>query len=596
MSIIYNSDKGEVIANPAAPPLDTKKAGEEYKPVESYDLTTNGEEVSPADEYLVIRKQLKYPVDKCPNVFMSFVLGLQQYLIMFGPTFAIPVILAPSLCIDSNTVAKGQLLNTMFVMCGLSTVLQIFLGTRLPIIQSGSYVYFAVAAGIMSKQPCEKEYTVVDENNNTITQDWDPNWHNRMAELQGNLMVASILQMILGAFGLVGLLLKIIGPITITVLISLIGLCLAGVAANSASQNWGISILMVALITLFSEYLKNVPVPLPYLTFSPLKVKVTWVKLFSTMSIIISLIIVWGLCGILTATDTFDIDDPARVKNLKEEISKATWFYFPYPGQFGTPKVTLGGFVGMLAGVIAGVVESIGDYYACAKLSGSPPPPKYVLNRGILMEGVGCFLTGLCGPGVGVTSYSENIGAIALTKVGSRMVIFCSALLMIVIGVLGKIGVFFASIPEPVVGGMYLVMFGIIAAVGIANLQFVDLTSSRNVFIIGVSLYIGLVVPMWSKKVLADPETAKAIQTGNEEFDQLVAVILTSGMIIGAVIACFLDNTIPGTEKERGMTSYKLATKACSDKELLKQIYYEPLMEKLATRFPLLRKLPFVNQ
>ena len=51
------------------------------------------------------------------------------------------------------------------------------------------------------------------------------------------------LQMILGAFGLVGLLLKIIGPITITVLISLIGLCLAGVAANSASQNWGISIL-----------------------------------------------------------------------------------------------------------------------------------------------------------------------------------------------------------------------------------------------------------------------------------------------------------------------------------------------------------------
>lgn len=51
------------------------------------------------------------------------------------------------------------------------------------------------------------------------------------------------------------------------------------------------------------------------------------------------------------------------------------------------------------------------------------------------------------------------------------MVIFCSALLMIVIGVLGKIGVFFASIPEPIVGGMYLVMFGIIAAVGIANLQ-----------------------------------------------------------------------------------------------------------------------------
>ena len=58
-----------------------------------------------------------------------------------------------------------------------------------------------------------------------------------------------------------------------------------------------------------------------------------------------------------------------------------------------------------------------------------------------------------------------------IRQVGSRMVILCSALLMVIIGLIGKIGVFFASIPEPIIGGMYLVMFGIIAAVGIANLQ-----------------------------------------------------------------------------------------------------------------------------
>ncbi|XP_063682846.1 solute carrier family 23 member 1-like isoform X2 [Bolinopsis microptera] len=574
----------------------------EYKPVHETHMGVNGDagsgEVNPADEYIAIRKQLKFPVDKSPGVAMAFLLGFQQYLIMFGPTFAIPVILSPSLCIATNVEAKGQLLNTMFVMCGLATLLQIFFGTRLPIIQSGSYVFFAVAAGIMSKSPCQKEYFVQDENGNNVTQDWDPNWHKRMAELQGNLMAASVLQMILGGFGLVGFLLKIIGPITITVLISLIGLCLAGVAAGSASQNWGIALLMVALVTLFSEYLKNVPVPLPYVTYSRgsgAKFQVAWLKLFSTLSIILSLIIVWALCGILTATDTFAEGNPARVTDLKKRIDEASWFYFPYPGQFGTPIVTVGGFVGMVAGVIGGVIESIGDYYACAKLAGAPPPPKYVLNRGILLEGVGCFLTGLCGPGVGVTSYSENIGAIALTKVGSRTVILCSAILMLIIGLIGKVGIFFASMPEPIIGGMYLVMFGIIAAVGISNLQFVDLTSSRNVFIIGVSLYIGLVVPMWAEKVMADDELKGAIQTGNEEFDQLVAVILTSGMIIGAVIACFLDNTIPGTDKERGMESYKLATKACSDKALLEKIYYEPLMEKAAKRFPGLRRLPFVN-
>ena len=56
-------------------------------------------------------------------------------------------------------------------------------------------------------------------------------------------------------------------------------------------------------------------------------------------------------------------------------------------------------------------------------------------------------------------------------QVGSRRVIFCSAIFMLIIGLIGKIGVIFASMPPPIIGGMYLVMFGIISAVGIANLQ-----------------------------------------------------------------------------------------------------------------------------
>lgn len=71
----------------------------------------------------------------------------------------------------------------------------------------------------------------------------------------------------------------------------------------------------------------------------------------------------------------------------------------------------------MLAGVIASMIESIGDYYACARLSGAPPPPAHAVNRGIAMEGLGCLLAGLWGTGNGTTSYSENIGAIGLTKV-----------------------------------------------------------------------------------------------------------------------------------------------------------------------------------
>lgn len=71
----------------------------------------------------------------------------------------------------------------------------------------------------------------------------------------------------------------------------------------------------------------------------------------------------------------------------------------------------------MLAGVLASIIESIGDYYACARLAGAPPPPKHAINRGIGMEGIGCLLAGALGTGNGTTSYSENIGAIGITRV-----------------------------------------------------------------------------------------------------------------------------------------------------------------------------------
>lgn len=71
----------------------------------------------------------------------------------------------------------------------------------------------------------------------------------------------------------------------------------------------------------------------------------------------------------------------------------------------------------MFSGVIAGILESIGDYYACAKLAGGPTPPSHALNRGIGMEGVACFLAGAIGTGNGTTSFSQNVAAIGITKV-----------------------------------------------------------------------------------------------------------------------------------------------------------------------------------
>ncbi|XP_010784695.1 solute carrier family 23 member 1-like [Notothenia coriiceps] len=84
-----------------------------------------------------------------------------------------------------------------------------------------------------------------------------------------------------------------------------------------------------------------------------------------------------------------------------------------------------------------------------------------------------------------------------LFSVGSRLVLQTTGLLMIVLGIFGKFGAVFITIPDPVIGGMFLVMFGMIAAVGISNLQYVDLNSSRNLLILGFSTFSGLVLPTW---------------------------------------------------------------------------------------------------
>ena len=116
------------------------------------------------------------------------------------------------------------------------------------------------------------------------------------------------------------------------------------------------------------------------------------------------------------------------------------------------------------------------------------------MNRGIGTEGLGCLIAGIWGTGNGTTSYSENIGAIGVTKVGSRRVIQWGAAIMIILGLLCKFGSLFITIPSPIVGGLFIVMFGLVSAVGLSNLQFVDMNSSRNLFILGFSIFFGLVI------------------------------------------------------------------------------------------------------
>ncbi|KAK6992696.1 hypothetical protein SK128_012762, partial [Halocaridina rubra] len=173
---------------------------------------------------------------------------------------------------------------------------------------------------------------------------------------------------VIGFTGLIGLLLTWITPLAIAPTVALVGLSLFNVAAQKASLHWGISFMTMAFMILFSQYLRDVPVPLPIYKRSK---GCTFTKLFifKLFPVLMAILISWGFCAILTATGVFPADDPARTDLTTDLLKDSPWFRIPYPGQWGLPTVSIAGVFGMLAGVIASMIESVGDYYACARLS-----------------------------------------------------------------------------------------------------------------------------------------------------------------------------------------------------------------------------------
>ncbi|KAM4554359.1 solute carrier family 23 member 2 [Fundulus diaphanus] len=543
---------------------------------------------------------LVYSLNDRPPWYLCILLGFQHYVLAFGGIIAVPLLLAEPLCITDNNVAKSQLISTIFFVSGLCTLLQTAVGTRLPILQGGTFSFITPTLAILAlpKWQCPDPNTPVTLSmqlqNHTSPlpgENGDEIWMSRIREIQGAILVASLLQIVLGFSGLVGLVLKYIGPLAIAPTINLIGLSLFIEAGKKCGSHWGIAALTVCLILLFSQYLSKVDVPM--IAYKDKKWKVFQYPLFKLFSALFGMCGAWLVCFLLTVFDALPSKSnqygfSARTDINLNAVTNSPWFHMPYPGQWGMPTVSLSSVLGMMAGVLASTMESIGDYYACARLSGAPPPPIHAINRGIAVEGIGCILAALWGTGNGTTSYSQNIAALGITKVGSRLVLQTTGVLMIVLGVFGKFGAVFITIPDPVIGGMFLVMFGMIAAVGISNLQYVDLNSSRNLLILGFSTFSGLVLPTWFHS------NPGIIDTGIKELDQVIVVLFTTHMFIGGLFGFLLDNTIPGTEKERGINSWQDKVQEDGRNYCDLSCYDIPFCSRFLQRFKCFQFLPFL--
>ena len=182
---------------------------------------------------------LLYGIDDKPAPMMTAILGFQHYLTMFGSTVAIPLLLAPALGI-TDPVELSWLISTMFVVSGITTLLQTTFGNRLPIVQGGTFSFLAPAFAICGMAALATS-----------------GWEVRMQHVQGAVILGSFVEIFMGYSGLVGRILRWVSPVTIAPTIALIGLSLFKFGAPIAGSDWTIGGLTIALIILFSQYLRR---------------------------------------------------------------------------------------------------------------------------------------------------------------------------------------------------------------------------------------------------------------------------------------------------------------------------------------------------
>ena len=449
-------------------------------------------------------KKMVYTLDEVPKPFgKALGLGIQHVLTMFGATVAVPLIIAPALGASPEQIAI--LVASVMLASGIATFFQVNFGTRLPIIQGVSFSFlgpfFAIIGLTVAAGP-----------------------QVSMQYIAGAIMLGAIVEMIIGFTGLIGKIQKFVSPVVIGPVIALIGLALYQAGAPLAGANWWLAGTVIIFAFVFS------------LILGPKK------PFFALFPILLAIIVAYIL-GLILGEVSFDA------------VRAAPWIRLPWgPGgwilPWGMPKfdsTALGFAVIVLAGYLASMIESYGDYHAINAAAEGPPLTDKQISRGIGMEGLGCFVGAICG-GLASTSYTENIGLVGLTRVASRYVVNVAVVILILMGIIGKFGGLVATIPGAIVGGLYCTLFGLIASIGISNSAKADLSSMRNQMIMGFILFMGLSVPYY-------------FQTAGVSFEPLwlsniVVSIGSTGMAVAAILGLILDNIIPGTKEERGLHLY----------------------------------------
>ena len=286
---------------------------------------------------------------------------------------------------------------------------------------------------------------------------------------------------------------KLFPPAVCGPLIILIGINLAGSAIDNLFTNWMLGIVPILVIIICN----------------------TWGKgMIKIIPVLISLIVSYIVAIIMGAVDF-------------SAVGSANWVGLP---NFHLPKFNADAIVAGLAVAVAAMVEHVGDVMAIGATCGKNFIADPGLTRTLLGDGIGTSLAGLLG-GPANTTYSENTGVVALTRVFDPFVMRIAAVMAIILSLSPKFEAVINSIPAAIIGGISFVLYGMIAATGIRTIveNQVDYVNMRNVLITAIILVSGL---------------------GFNHKNIVIGSVAFGGLACAAVFGIILNAILPGKDYE----------------------------------------------
>jgi xanthine permease len=434
-----------------------------------------------------------HPVDEILPTPRLLALGLQHVLVMYAGAVAVPLIIGRALKLPPQDVAF--LISADLFACGLATLVQCIgapgVGIRLPVMMG---VTFA-SVGPMLAMAANPEIGLLG--------------------IYGSVIAAGIFGMIVAPF--ISRLLPLFPPVVTGTIILVIGISLMRVGINWAGGG----------LPTLTKVVDGVAGQFPNPAYGQLQ----GLGIAVFVLVVILGLIKWGtgflanvsvLIGIIAGAILASI---LGVMNF-DKVATAPWADVVLPLHFGMPQFHLVPIVTMCIVMIVVMIESLGMFLALGEMTGKVVD-RDALTRGLRADGVGTLLGGIFNT-FPYTSFSQNVGLVGVTGVRSRWVTIAGGGIMLVLGLLPKMAALVEAVPQVVLGGAGLVMFGMVAATGARILTAVDFkTNQRNLFVVAISVGFGMIP-------LVSPNFFKALPHD-------LHPLLESGILLCALVAVILN-------------------------------------------------------